>query len=429
MKNIAAEKPSKYPDTAAPSLRLRLNFLDGMRGLAAMVVIFHHFIGLNRLEIPRLLRPLFFWAQFGHLAVNVFIVISGYCLMLPVVRSADGHLRGGIAAYFKRRAWRILPPYYAALSLSLLVLLVFPQTGKSAAVSADLLNLQKISAGNLLSHTLLFHNLFPQWQASINVSLWSIGTEWQIYFVFPFVLLPVWRRYGNKAALLTGGVLGLLSPVFFPHIAVINVGCLWFTGLFTMGITGAALSFRPSPRTRAWQPYLPVIILGFCILYVACKITIPEPFSFQNGYNYRLQWVKDYAAGLTAMCLLLYCTGLVQSQEQSKQEQSKQAQAKRSSVLLRVLETPILVFLGTFSYSLYLVHGIILNLTEALFAAVHLSATLMFAARLCVGIPLSVLCAYGFFVLVERRFLSTPAAARVQTEQKQAESKPLAQQI
>ena len=409
--------PDISADAVAPP-RLQLDFLDGLRGLAAMLVVCFHFIGLHKAETPKLLRPLFFWTQGGHIAVDIFIVISGYCLMLPVARSLSSHLRGGLPDYFKRRARRILPPYYAAFALSLLALAVLPQHGKTILEAANFSAAAGFSWGNVLSHIVLIHNLFPQWQSATNTALWSIGTEWQIYFVFPFVLLPVWRRYGNKAALLTGGVLGLPFPLLFPHATLINVGCPWYIGLFTMGMAGAALSFRPSPRTRAWQPYLPVILVALCALYIVCKITIPEPLVHGGSHNYRLQWVKDYAAGLTAMCLLLYCTGLVQSQEQSKQEQSKQAQAKRSSVLLRVLETPILVFLGTFSYSLYLVHGIILNLTEALFAAVHLSATLMFVARLCVGIPLSVLCAYGFFVLVERRFLSTPAAARVQTEQK-----------
>ena len=391
--------------------RLRLDFLDGLRGAAALLVVFFHFIGLYKAEIPKALRPLFFWTQGGHIAVNVFIVISGYCLMLPIIHSASGHLRGGLSEYFKRRARRILPPYYAALALSLFTLGILPQSSALTLNATNAHATSSVSWGNALAHVFLIHNLFPQWQPSFNIAMWSIGTEWQIYFVFPFLLLPIWRRYGNKAALIAGGIAGIPFPLLLPHETIINVGCPWYIGLFTMGMVGTALSFKPSPRTRAWQPYLPAVILGLCVLYIVCKIAIPEPFNPLTGHDYRLQWVKDYVAGLATMCLLLYCSGLVRGQTQIDK-------ANPAPALLRLLETPKLVFLGTFSYSLYLVHGIILNIINSLFAVVDVSVTMKFLLRLCVGIPLSVVCAYLFFLLVERRFLSAPTAARVQAEQK-----------
>ena len=327
--------------------------------------------------------------------------------MLPVVNSANGRLRGGLSDYFKRRARRILPPYYVALALSLFTLSILPQSGAMIADAAGIRSAANFSWGNVLSHLFLVHNLFPQWQPSINIAMWSIGTEWQIYFVFPFLLLPIWRRYGNKAVLAAGSLV--------PHATVINVGCPWYIGLFTMGMVGAVLSFRTSARTKAWQPYLPAITAGLCVIYVMCKLTIPEPFNPMTGHDYHLQWIKDYVSGLAAMCLLIYCTGLVR-------EPSPSDKSTRGPLLLRVLQTPKLVFVGTFSYSLYLVHGIILNIINALFAVVDIPTTIKFLVRLFAGIPLSMLCAYLFFLLVERRFLSAPTAARVQAEQKSPRS-------
>ncbi|WP_410959855.1 acyltransferase family protein, partial [Salmonella sp. SAL4356] len=57
----------------------------------------------------------------GHLAVSIFIVISGFCLALPVVAAGD-RMRDGSLNFFKRRARRILPPYYGALAFSLLLI-------------------------------------------------------------------------------------------------------------------------------------------------------------------------------------------------------------------------------------------------------------------------------------------------------------------
>jgi peptidoglycan/LPS O-acetylase OafA/YrhL len=50
-------------------------------------------------------------------SVQVFIVLSGYCLMLPVAQAA-GTLKGGLSVFVRRRAIRILPPYFAMLTIA-----------------------------------------------------------------------------------------------------------------------------------------------------------------------------------------------------------------------------------------------------------------------------------------------------------------------
>src|SRR6186713_3008000 len=95
----------------------RLEYLDGLRALAAIyVVLFHAGVGFLDSERPLagFARTLQRGLSYGHDAVAVFIVLSGYCLMLPVAR-ADGQFVRGVPNYFARRAWRILPPYFAAL--------------------------------------------------------------------------------------------------------------------------------------------------------------------------------------------------------------------------------------------------------------------------------------------------------------------------
>jgi len=103
--------------TAMIRPRVKLEFLDGLRGLAAFYVLLHHLY--DPFGIPRALTYPLSILRFGHYAVGAFIVLSGYCLMLPIVRSTDGKISGGTFHFFKRRAMRILPPYYAALILSL----------------------------------------------------------------------------------------------------------------------------------------------------------------------------------------------------------------------------------------------------------------------------------------------------------------------
>ena len=117
------ETPTKIDTTAGVRPRLRLDFLDGLRGLAALyVLLYHASLRAGVLAAAAPAQPVakaisvlhFCLLGYGHLAVAVFIVLSGYCLMLPVARTEGAVLPGGALAFIQRRARRILPPYYAA---------------------------------------------------------------------------------------------------------------------------------------------------------------------------------------------------------------------------------------------------------------------------------------------------------------------------
>ena len=83
---------------------LRLEFLGGIRGLAALyVTIFHAWMQIDFTASnggDKWLVYLTSWMALGREAVAVFIVLSGFCLMLPVARSADGILPGGFKSFF-----------------------------------------------------------------------------------------------------------------------------------------------------------------------------------------------------------------------------------------------------------------------------------------------------------------------------------------
>ena len=110
----------------ASRARLHLAYIDGMRAVAALVVVLNHTYAQAWCAFydqfpPPELAFLTYSLAVGHLAVSVFIVISGFCLFLPVTRNG-GLLKGGTALFFQRRARRILPPYYAAVAISLLLI-------------------------------------------------------------------------------------------------------------------------------------------------------------------------------------------------------------------------------------------------------------------------------------------------------------------
>jgi peptidoglycan/LPS O-acetylase OafA/YrhL len=79
-------------------------------------------------------------------------------------------------------------------------------------------------------------------------------------------------------------------------------------------------------------------------------------------------------------------------------------QADRPAVLA-LLESKWVVRLGTFSYSLYLIHLPILGLVELLLSGVH-SPVVKFFGLLLLGVPLALLASYGFHRLFEKPFMS-----------------------
>src|SRR5678815_519667 len=137
--------------------------------------------------------------------------------MLPVAREADGRLRGGFLGYIGRRAFRILPPYFAALGLSLLLIGYVPVLGQGGTRTIWDDSLPGLEIGAIVSHLLLVHNWFVAWSYQINGPLWSVASEWQIYFFFPLLLLPLRRRFGNGAMLGAAALLGYAPLLVAPQ--------------------------------------------------------------------------------------------------------------------------------------------------------------------------------------------------------------------
>jgi exopolysaccharide production protein ExoZ len=159
--------------------------VDALRGLAALGVFVCHLVAYWRLlGLPFKLVPV---SQVGAHGVDVFVVLSGFCLALPLAA------RGGaidVRQFFGRRAWRILPAYWVALALAT-VLAIWPLTWPhTVARQAD--------AWDVIVHVLGLQTVFTPTLGAINGSLWSISLELSLYVAFPLALW-VWKRAGARA--------------------------------------------------------------------------------------------------------------------------------------------------------------------------------------------------------------------------------------
>jgi peptidoglycan/LPS O-acetylase OafA/YrhL len=383
--------------TTAPH---RLHFLDGMRALAALWVMFGHLylfaIGWQAQTLWAA-RPLNL-LMYMHLGVDVFLVLSGYCLALPAVRQGY-RVAAGWPSFFTARALRILPPYLATLALILLVNCFVPLVtwGRN-----DLGLTATISAPVWWTNLLLLQDIYGQYN-NINGPFWSIACEWHLYFTFP-VLIWLLRRYGLGVLLAVGVLLALglswLSAAY-PRLPLVDASVPQpphFILLFILGIVAAALA--NGTEFGAWRARARRYLGGAVLLLLALLAGLLYRYPIVDGAS-AIRFTERFAlvdplTGLFTAALLVLLSAMAPGQW-----------------LRRLFEQRMLVGIGGFSYSLYLVHIPLLATAYkfllhwpaygALEPLAKLFGLVLLAVPLCLGF------AWGFARVFERRIRWRPA--------------------
>ena len=147
----------------------RLAHLDGLRGIAAIIVVLYHF--------PNDARPSLFvnyLCNHGHHLVDVFFVLSGFILMYKY-READITPRG----FLSRRFWRIVPLLICTNLLFILKLLIPVVIGKAAF---DDFLIRFLESFFLSDSHLLFGG-----SIGLNPASWSVTAELYAYLIFSLI--------------------------------------------------------------------------------------------------------------------------------------------------------------------------------------------------------------------------------------------------
>jgi peptidoglycan/LPS O-acetylase OafA/YrhL len=407
---VISEVNTSPSDPDAP--RPRLHYLDGVRALACLVVMgTHNSMTGGRLPEAFHLQWLLDWInQWSGAAVATFIVLSGYCLAIPIAKSHDLAMLGGVSGYLKRRARRILPPYYAALGLALLLFATVPGMLHPSKRTADIFannTLPVFDTGVIVSHLLLIHNLYGQWAYTIDDPMWSVGTEWQIYFVLPLLLLPLWRKWGLAVSVLTALIIGVGAGLLPNHGRWSNMRVPeghfgfylpdhpWYLGLFALGMAGAAINFSPrfaGLRDKPWG------IVGLVALAGVALTMLPQFWNIANALYGPMPgdsaWgLSDVVVGVAVTCMLIVCTRRLMRPD------------GKLPLGLRFLGSKPLVALGIFSYSLYLIHRPLFQ-ALAIYTRAHYEPATGQSILLFCGVPLAIAIAYAFHRVFERPFMN-----------------------
>ncbi|MBS1520237.1 MAG: acyltransferase [Bacteroidetes bacterium] len=396
------------------SAKQRFQYLDSIRAIAALYVVMHHamlqyyFIKPHNLSTAE--QVIFKIFSDGHLAVDTFIVLSGFSLMLSIIRN-NYKLKGGIVTFIKRRIIRIVPAYYATIAVSLLLAttLISVKTSSSWDMSVN------ANFKDFVIHLLFLQDIFLSTSTKINYSLWSIAVEFRLYLIFPLIVW-LWRRKGPFSALLfacistiTISVLLIVFKIYYPDINLFRSGVSPFIILFTSGMLAADLAFSGNDaavRIRRFLGNLNTlsIILLFIIAAGVYKII---PSEIDNGgpstntYNLVVIESKDIIFGLISAAFLVLCA-------------TTNALTIKKKSILKVLCWEPLILIGTFSYSLYLIHPFLLQLlTQYILAGMHLSTFGKTCFLILVGTPLVVFISYLFFLIFEKPFLVTSQNVKI----------------
>lgn len=354
----------------------RYRELDGLRGIAALVVLGYHALllvpALSAIYVPGGTPPAqgsaLWWLTYSPLkllssgpeAVILFFVLSGFVLALPAMR--DGF---DWTAYFPRRFARLMIPVAGAVALAALIILAIPQPARpsfsgwmNASVTPALSWQQVFGALNLFNG-----------DTHIDNPLWSIQWEMIFSFTLPvFIVLAIvvrrWWALGIVAAVAVAAIGSYTGATALKYLPVFLVGVLLAAGLDRLE---RVIDFVNAGRARmlVWATGFVAalaLIIGPWLLGDAAELAVPR--------------------SLLSLLLPLGAALLVVT-------------ALGSRLFGRLLRAAPLQYAGRISFSLYLVHAPVLVAVQSAFPEWPLLRVIL------VGIVASLLMAIAFFHTVE----------------------------
>lgn len=347
----------------APHTGAQFDCLDGVRGMAAMLVVFAH---MSRSGVG--LAPSLDFAEFGKPGVFLFFVLSSFLLTQQLVRRTPRELRSlklwGL--YFLRRFLRIYPLFTVALLAGI----------STPFMSWSLFGPREVS---VYSHLTLREG------AKI---FWAIPVEVKFYLVLPLLIVAfafLFRRNIAISLLATGVAIGL-SEITSPSgwATYRSIELRHYLPVFLCGF-GAALIFEHS-RARVYGARARAALESMSLLaVVAVTLTLPPFYRIATGGR-----VADNSIHLGhvwyGVSWSLFLLGFLLS----------------GGPLSRLLASGPARFVGLVSFSIYLWHLPIIEFVRRTFAV---SAPLKALIILGAILPLAAVS----YLIVERPFIELGA--------------------
>ena len=315
--------PAVPATTSGKPTKTRISELDGLRGIAILLVLVFHFT-------PRT-GPLFFLAhafQFGWTGVDLFFVLSGYLITGILVDSVGHH------AYYRnfivRRCLRIFPLYYVSLVICC-ILTYFP----NAPRWGEFLRAGGWWYATYLGNVRVFMD--AAWPGlAILTPLWSLQVEEQFYLSFPLLVWVLKRK--TLAKVLAISVVAALALRIALTLAMPGNAFGVYT-LMPCRLDPLAMGGLIAIAQREWPHRLQSRWIGWMTLLSAVAFAaVVLHYSNSDPWPAGMRTIGYTALDLTFAGILVMLM------------------AWRQPFLLRLCRLRFLCWLGTVSYGLYLLH-------------------------------------------------------------------------
>ena len=376
---IDERSPSSATTAHAKWIRGHIPGLDGVRGLAILVVLIHNVGYLDQPADSLAIKIFNVAIGSGWIGVQLFFVLSGYLITgILLDTKHDTHY---FRSFYVRRALRIFPLYYFTLVVAFLVLPRFMDLGDWTGLALPV----------QIWHWSYLSNWFGS--APGLSHFWSLAVEEQFYLIWPFVIFSLSTDHIIRIC----GCL-VVSALLFRIVMVSCHAPVGWSYTFTISrwdtlACGAAIAVAmrdPSwyARVSRWLRLGAIPICGVLLLIVVTD----------HGL---LWWTPlSQTAGYSALSLLFGFLILAV------------VDPSISTVWLRrVVESRWLRFFGKYSYGIYVMHLPIhifcaLWLTPWVLGGAHTMRPFRLAVYIAGNLALSTGAAVAVWRLVERRFLA-----------------------
>jgi peptidoglycan/LPS O-acetylase OafA/YrhL len=276
---------------------MRFEFLDGLRGWAAVVVLFHH-IFIDGLPANHFMADRLFWAKMffmnGTFAVCLFFVISGFSLSIGYLQTGDER---GLARMAAGRYLRLALPIFAicAITYLLLVFNMISPAGQRPSPLDMYLTFTPTIKG-LFAFSLLGTFLSQSNAENYNPPLWTMFYEFLGSFMV-FAILAISRSWRARTWMLgvMFVVLAVCEPFFSLFIAGILIAdlfrqkeCLKSGNLVGASLcaVGLVLTFLPETWSHLKYVAAPVCLIAGVALFAPAKRL------FENRVGGFLGWIS-----------------------------------------------------------------------------------------------------------------------------------------